>query len=146
MSRKWSTLAAVVTAVTLTATGLSFAADEDSPMHKLMEKVSANNNAIKKATRTTIAYKKAQKDLTKYADELIDLGKKSREIKEPAEKEKKPFAEWQTLSDDFIQKTVAFKGVVANAATTQEQAKKAYTPVAASCTACHNVFRVEDEK
>ena len=51
MSRKWTILAAVVTAVALTATGLSLAADEDSPMHKLMEKVNAKNNAIKKATR-----------------------------------------------------------------------------------------------
>ncbi len=144
MSRKWTTLAAVVTAVTLTATGLSLA-DEDSPLHKVMEKVNSKNNAIKKATRTAPAYKKAQKELSAYADELIVLGKESREMKSAAEKEKKPFAEWQKLSDDFIEKTGEFKTVVADASTTQEQAKKAYTPVAASCTACHNVFRKEDE-
>ena len=61
------------------------------------------------------------------------------------EVEKKPFAEWQKLSDDFIAKTEEYKGVVAKASTSQAEAKKAYTPVAASCTACHNVFRVEDE-
>ena len=144
MSRKWTTLAAVMTAVTLTATGLSLA-DEDSPLHKVMEQVNAKNNAIKKATRTLPAYKKAQKELAKYADELIELGKQSRDMKTAAEKEKKPFAEWQKLSDDFIAKTGEFKVVVANASTTQEQAKKAYSPVALSCTNCHNVFRKEDD-
>lgn len=142
--RKWTTLAAVVIAVTLTATGLSLA-DDDSPLHKLMEKVNAKNSAIKKATRTAPAYKKSQKDLAKYAEELNDLLKQAREMKSAAEKEKKPFAEWQKLSDDCIAKTGEFKVVVANASITQEQAKEAYKPVAASCTSCHNVFRKEDD-
>ena len=146
MSRKWTILAAVVTAVTLTATGLSLAADEDSPMHKLMEKVNAKNNAIKKATRTAVAYKKAQKDLAKHADELIELGKKAREMKEAAEKQKKPFAEWQKLMRRLHHQDRGVQGRRRQGRRpTQDQAKKAYTPVAASCTACHNVFRVEDE-
>ncbi len=145
MSRKWTILAAVVTAVTLTATGFSLA-DEDSPMHKLMEQVNAKSNAIKKATRTTVAYKKAQKDLAKHAEELIEYGKKFREMKDAAEKEKKPFAEWQKLTDDYIKKTEEFKALVSKPATTQDQAKKAFSgSVGASCTACHNVFRVEEE-
>lgn len=144
MTRKWLTLAAVVTAVTLTATGLSFADDDETPMGKLMEKVSASNNAIKKATRTAIAYKKGQKDVAKHAEELITLGKKARDMKDAAEAQKKPFAEWQKLSDDFIAKAEAFHKIAASSSTTQDVAKKAYTPVAASCTACHNVFRVEE--
>ena len=144
MSRKWTTLAAVVTAVTLTATGLSMA-DEDSPIHKLMEQVNAKNNAVKKATRTSVAYKKAQAELPKYAEELIDLVKKAREMKETSEKEKKPFAQWQMLCDDFLKRAEEFRGVVAKPATTQDQAKKAYMPVATSCTAFHTVFRIEDD-
>ncbi len=145
MSRKWTTLAAVVTAVTLTATGLSLAADEDSPMHKLMEKVNAKNNAIKKATRTPVAYKKAQKDLAKHADELIDLGKQSREHEESAEKEKKPFADWQKLCDDFVAKTEEYKDAVATRRADPGTGEEGVHPVAASCTACHDVFRKEDE-
>jgi cytochrome c556 len=145
MLRKWTILASVVTAVTLAVTGLSMGADEDSPLHKVMEKVNAKNNAIKKATRTPAAYKKAQKELAGYADELIDLGKQSREMKSAAEKEKKPVAEWEKLSDDFIAKTQEYKGIVAKSSTTQDQAKKAYSPVALSCTNCHTVFRKEDD-
>ena len=145
MSRKWTILASVVTAVTLMATGLSLAQDEDSPLHKLMEQVNTKNNAIKKATRTAVAYKKSQKDLAKYAEELIDLGKQARAITSAAEKEKKPVAEWQKLCDDFLAKTEEYKGIVSNASTTQDVAKKSYNPVALSCTNCHNVFRIEDE-
>lgn len=145
MLRKWLILGAVVTAMTLTVTGLSFA-DDDSPIHKLMEGVSAKTNAIKKATRTPVAYKKAHKDLVKHAEELIELGKKSREMKESAEKQKKPFAEWQKLTDDFLKKTEEFKTLVSESGTTQDAAKKSFAQVGATCTACHNVFRVEDEK
>jgi cytochrome c556 len=145
MPRKWTTLAAVVTAVTLTATGLSMAGDEDSPVHKLMEQVNAKSNVIKKAIRTSVSYKKAQQDVVKSVDELIVLGKKAREFKEPSEKQKKTFAEWQKLCDEFVKKTEEYKGIVANTSTTQEQAKKAFGMVNTSCTNCHTVFRVEDE-
>ena len=144
MSLKWTTLAAVVSAVTLSATGLALGDDENSPVHKLMTQVSAKDRAIKKVTKTAAGYKKGQKDLGKLADDLIDLGKQSRELKNSAEKEKKPFADWQKLCDDFVTKTEAFKGSVADASVTQEAAKKAYAPVAASCTNCHAVFRPEE--
>jgi cytochrome c556 len=145
MSRKWTIFAAVVsaTAVTLTACGLAVA-DEDSAIHKLMEQVNKKTTAIKKATRTAVAYKKGQKDLAKHAEELIDLAKKARDMKESSEKQKKPFAEWQKLTDDFIKKTGEFKDVVAKESTTQVEAKKAFTTVNASCNACHTVFRVEE--
>ena len=79
MPRKWLTLAAALAAVVLTVTGLSFA-DEDSPLHKLMEKVASKNNAIAKGVRTAVAYKKAQKDLPKLADELVEYGKEAPRI------------------------------------------------------------------
>jgi cytochrome c556 len=143
MPRKWTILAVMMTATTLGVSGLSFA-DDDSPLHKLMEKVGRESNAIKKTTRTGVAYKKGQKDLAKHAEELIDLGKKAREIKDAAEKQKKPLAEWQKLSDDFVKKTEEFKELISNSATTQEQAKKAFNGVSASCSACHTVFRVDE--
>jgi cytochrome c556 len=143
MARKWTTLAVAVTALCLTATGLSYA-DEDSPLHKLMEKVSAKNNAITKGTRTVAAYKKAQKDLASLADELVKLGKEARPIKDAADKQKKPVSEWTKLMDDFIQKSELLKTSLDKSTTTQQQAKTAHTAVKAACTNCHNVFRVDD--
>ncbi len=148
MRRKWTILAAVMFAVTLTATGVSLA-DEDSPIHKLMEKVGSKGTAIKKAIRTPVAYKKDREAVIKHAEDLIDLGKKAKDMKESAEKQKKEFSEWQKLCDDFIKKSTDFKEFAEKSGTTkddQEAAKKAYATVNASCTSCHNVFRVDDDK
>jgi cytochrome c556 len=146
MPRKWTIFAVMMTATALTlAAGLSLA-DEDSAMHKLMEQVNRKSNAIKKTVRTAVAYKKGQADLAKHAEELIVLGKKARDMKDSADKQKKPFTEWQKLSDDFIKKTEEFKDVVAKSSATQEQAKKAWSGVNGTCAACHTEFRVEDEK
>jgi cytochrome c556 len=146
MFRKWTILLAVMSAVTVAFAGISMADDEESPVHKLMEKVSSTGNAIKKATRTAVAYKKSQAELPKLAGEMIDLAKKAKEFKEPSEKQKKTYAEWQKLCDDWIKETEKFKDVVANPATKQEAAKKAYNTVNTTCTDCHKVFRVEDDE
>ncbi len=149
MMRKWTILTAVMCAVALTATGASLAQDESSPLHKLMEKVGSKHNAIKKATRTPVAFKKDKESIVKNADELIDLGKKAREMKNAAEKEKKPFAEWQKLCDDFVTKTTEFRDFASKtgtAKTDQEATKKAYAAVNTSCTACHEVFRKDEDK
>jgi len=149
MLRKWTILATVTTVVALMATGASVAQDENSPLHKLMEKVGSKSNAIKKAIRTPVAYKKDHEAVVKHADELIVLGKQARDMKEAAEKQKKTVDEWQKLCDDFIKKSTEFKEFAEKSGTTkndQEAAKKAYGAVNTSCTACHNVFRVEDDK
>lgn len=58
MLRKWMVLAAMMVSVSVLAAGLSMADDDESPVHKLMEKVGTKSNAIKKAIRTAPAYKK----------------------------------------------------------------------------------------
>ena len=146
MFRKWTILLAVMTAVAVTFAGISVADDEDSPAHKLMEKVSSTGNAIKKATRTAVAYKKSQAELPKLAEVMLDLAKKAKDMKEPAAKQKKSYAEWQKLCDDWIKETEKFKEVVAKPATKQDAAKKAYNTVNTTCTDCHKIFRVEDDE
>lgn len=145
MLRKWSTLAAAVTAVTLAATGLSFA-DEDSPLHKAMEKVTAKNNLITKGVRTPVAFKKMHKDVVAAAEELVKLGKSTRDDKESATKQKKSQAEWTKLMDDYIAKAEVLHTVASKGSTKkdQEDTKKAHTAVKATCASCHNVFRIED--
>jgi cytochrome c556 len=148
MLRKWTTIAVTLTAVLLTASGLSMADDEDSPLHKLMEKVNAKNNAITKGVRTQVLFKKAQarNELAKAAEELVKLGKEARDATEPAVKQKKSQAEWTKLMDAFIKKSEELHGLVSEPATKQGEAKKAHTAVKATCAACHEVFRVEDDK
>jgi cytochrome c556 len=147
MSRKWTILAAVMTAVVVTASGLTLAQDEDSPIHKIMEQVNSKSNAVKKVVRTAVAYKTGRKDIDKNAKSLIELAKKAREIKEPSEKQKRSFDEWQKLMDDFIKKTEEFKDLVAKPTTNQALAKKEFNgSVGAACTACHKVFRVDEDE
>jgi cytochrome c556 len=145
MWRKWTTLAVGMLAVFTLATGLSLA-DDESPLHKLMESVGKENTLIGKAVRTRVSYSKAdKKDVVKNAEELIELGKKARDMKEAAEKQKKPMVEWTNAMDDFLKKTGEFKTLMAKPNTTFEAAKKSYATVKASCSACHNTFKVEDE-
>jgi cytochrome c556 len=145
MSRKWTTLAVAMFAVSALLTGLSLA-DDESPLHQIMETVGKENAAIKKAIRTKVSYAKAdRKDISKHVDELLDLAKKAREIKSAAEKQKKPVEDWTKAVDDFLKKTEEFKGIMAKPSTTFEQAKKSFAPVTASCASCHTTFKVEDE-
>ena len=143
MVRKWMILGASLAVCTTLLAGFSMADDDDSPLHKLMEKVGKQNNAIKKATRTEVAYKKAVSDgsLAKVTDELIKLGKESRDFKEPAEVAKKTQEEWTKLVDDFVAKTEKFKGLIGkgDAASVKDSVKAINT----TCTACHDVFKKE---
>ena len=144
MQRKWMILVAGATAMVLTATGLSLADDDESPIHKLMEKVNVANNTITKAVRNAPAYKKAQKEVVTSVEELIKLGKEAREIKEPAEKQKKTHAEWTKLMDEYIKKAEELKVVASKPASTQPQVKTAHGLVKVSCSKCHDVFRVDE--
>jgi cytochrome c556 len=145
MWRKWTTLAVAMFAVSALVTGLSLA-DDESPLHQLMESVGKENAAIKKAIRTKVSYAKAdKKEISKHVDELLDLTKKARDIKSAAEKQKKPIGDWTKAVDDFTKKTEEFKVVMAKPSTTFEQAKKSFAPVTASCASCHTAFKVEED-
>ena len=145
MFRKTLVLAAVMSAVAVGFAGLSIAADEPS-LEKIMEKVQANNLILTKATRTKVAFAKDQKKIATAATDLAKLGKDSREFKGPAEKQKKSQAEWTKLVDDLVKKSEELADVAGKPSLTFEQAKKSYTAVKATCTNCHNVFRVDEEK
>src|SRR4051794_1239358 len=82
--------------------GLAVAADDESPTAKIMEKINVKHTALRKATRKETDFKKGVGTIPKNTEELVKLAKEAREIKDSAEKEKKPFAEWQKLMDDMI--------------------------------------------
>jgi cytochrome c556 len=149
MLRKWMMLA--ITSVTATAltVGISVAADEDSPLHKLMEQVNAKNLAITKGVRTAVAFKKAQKDVVTSAEDLTALAKKARDMGADAVKKAKDVKDgstkWNELMDSFASASDNLAKVAAKPSTTQVQAKEAHTAVKKTCTECHNVFRIEEE-
>jgi cytochrome c556 len=148
MHRKWMILAAVLVSVTAMTAGISFAADEDSPLYKLMEQVNKNNLVVTKGVRTAVAFKKAQKDVAVSAEELTKLAKQAREIKDAAKKAKDvPNAEgkWDELMDSFATASENLAKVAGKSGATQVQAKEAHTAVKKTCTECHNVFRIEED-
>ncbi len=140
MLRKFAVLAASL----FTMAGLAWAADEETPTGKLMEQIQNKTNAIRKVTRNAVEYKKGAASIAKNAEEVIKLSKEGREIKDSAEKEKKPFAEYQKLMDDMIKSTEELSKVTANAKSTQAQAKEAFTAYTKTCAACHAVFKKDE--
>ncbi|MDR3635409.1 MAG: cytochrome c [Isosphaeraceae bacterium] len=146
MQRKWFVLAGSMLAGLVVCAGITVA-DEDSPLHKLMEQVTAKNTVITKGTRTEPAYKKARKDVVKAAEELVKLAKQSKPMKDAVKKAKDvkdADAKWDAMMDDFIKASDELAKVVGNEASTQAQAKTAHAAVKKSCTPCHDVFRVEE--
>ena len=145
MNRKWTIPGAVMAAVALSVAGFSLADDDDSPIHKLMEKVNSKNAAINKAVRTPVAWAKDGKKAAANADELSKLFKEARELKDSAEKQKKPFDLWQKLMDVQIKETEEF-AELARKNPKQPEAKAAFEKVKKACADCHKDFRVEDDE
>jgi cytochrome c556 len=148
MLRKCMTLAAAMVAVTAATVGISMADDEDSPLHKLMEKVNAKNLAVTKGVRTDVAFKKSQKDVVDSAEELVKLSKQARDMGKDAVKKAKDVtdaaAKWNTLMDVFTATSENLAKVAGKSGAKQAEAKDAHTAVKKACTECHNVFRIEE--
>jgi cytochrome c556 len=146
MIRKWSVLGGTVAAVALLATGFSIAADdEDSPLHKVMEKVQSNNTVVLKGTRNAVMYKKSQGDVVKAAEELLKLAKEAKPLGDgPAKAQSKTVEEWTKLADGFVSEAEKFSTLMSKTDTKQADAKAAYKAVQKSCTECHTVFRIDE--
>ncbi|WP_435010020.1 cytochrome c [Tundrisphaera lichenicola] len=143
MLRKFAVLT-----VTLGLIGsLAFASDfddDESPTGKIMEKVSSKHNAIRKSIRTATEFKKSGSTISKNADEIVKLAKEARAIKDSAEKEKKPIAEWEKLMDDMIKSAEELSKVAAKEDVALADVKDAFTPYNKTCAACHAVFKSDE--
>jgi cytochrome c556 len=136
---------AVLSVALITVAGLAFAADDDeTPTGKLMEQINKKNNDLRKSTRNVAEYKKSGSSIPKTVEELNKLAKEARDLKEPAEKAKKPFADYQKLMDEMITSTQELTKVVEKKGSTQAQAKDAFTALGKTCTACHDVFKKDE--
>ena len=144
--KKYRVLVSSAAAVALMAGSLSFAADGEGKLHDVMEKVNKVNNAINKAVRTPVAYKKDTKAVTENAKELVKLAKDTVAGVDEAKNTKgvkDAEGQWKTLAADFLKVTEKLAEVAAK----EEHAatKDAHSAVKKSCSACHEVFRIEDE-
>ncbi len=153
MLRKWFVFAMSAAAlISIAGAGFSLAQDEENELEKLMEKVNKHSSAIKKGTRNLVNFKKSQKDIAKNAKELAALAKDSKTRKEAlnrAKNESDPQKKWNELSEAFISSSQKFSDVAGKAGADQaglDDTKKAWNAVNKSCTECHQVFRVDDEK
>lgn len=147
MPRKFAALAAAMLGVALTL-GLTGAtvADDEKPLEKHMETINAKTRAIKNATKTLAAWKKDGKSVVKNAEEISKLGKEARKEKGPAEEQKKTYGEWTKLMDDMIKASDDLAALASKTSTTQPQAKDAFNKLNKSCSDCHAVFRVDEDK
>lgn len=145
MTCKWSVMGGTVAAIAVLAAGFSVADDDDSPLHKVMEQVQKDNTTITKGVRNAVMYKKSQAEVLKAAEDLVKQGKDAKPLGDgPAKAQKKTVEDWNKLSDEFIKQADEFVSLLGKKDTDQAKAKEGYKSVSKSCTACHDVFRVDE--
>ncbi len=139
-----STAACAVALALLTAGG-SFAGDDEdkSPLAKMMKKIDVQTKLIREGTKSLTKFKKANngKDVAKAAAELAKFTKDFRDMKEPSEKMKKPFAKWTDLADRYDAAAKDMEKAANKGDFTASQ--KAWNPLFVSCSNCHGAFRPE---
>ena len=123
---------------------LAIAGDDDSPLHKSMEQVNAKNIFIVKNLKTPANFKKNQKEIAESAKALATLGKSVRDETEPAKEAKKSQKLWTDLMDAYVTEADLFATEVVKPDMTQAEAKKKFSAVAGTCTACHKEFRKDN--
>jgi cytochrome c556 len=148
MKRKWAVLAFTSVFSALAVTAISFADDDEkSPLHKVMEKVQADNSKITKGVRNAVMFKKSQKDVVAAAEDLVKQAKEAKPLDEGAKKTagvEKAAEKWASLSDDFIKEAEEFAKFVVKDDVKQEAAKDAYKKVSKTCGACHDIFKKDE--
>jgi cytochrome c556 len=133
----------------LAGASLSKAADDETPLGKIMEKVNKHDGAIKRGTRNKVAFAKSQKDVEKSAKELVKLAKEAKNLKDAAKKAKdvaNPEKKWDEYIDELVKTSEEFGKVAGKAGATFQDAKDSYVNVKKVCTNCHKDFRVDDTK
>ena len=103
----------------LVAPSFSRAADDESPLEKIMEKVNKHNSVIQKGVRNKIAFTKAQKDVENSAKELVKLAKEAKDMKDAAKKAKEvanPEKKWDEYIDELIKTSEELEKVAAKKA------------------------------
>jgi cytochrome c556 len=131
----------------LAGSGLSRAADDETPLGKVMEKVNKANSTITKGVRNKIAFAKQQKDVKKSAEEIIKLAKEAKKLDDAVKKAKdvaEPQKKWDSYIEELIKASEDLRDVVAKSDSTYQDAKESFNKVKKVCADCHKDFRVDE--
>jgi len=131
--------------VSIAVTGLAIG-DDESPLEKQMSEVNKKNTAIRKVTKTVATWKKDGKNVAADAERISELAKEAKKDKTAAEKVQKSQTDWEKFSDGMIKAADDLAAVSKKPDSTHAEAKSAFGALQKSCTECHAVFRVEDDK
>lgn len=132
----------------LVGPGLLKAADDETPLGKIMEKVNKHNSVITKGVRNKVAFTKAQKNVETSARELAKLAKEAKDMKDAAKKAKdvaNPEKKWDEYIDQLVKTSEELGKVAGKAGANFQDAKNAFTKVKSVCTDCHKDFRVDEK-
>ena len=149
MNRKWATLAVMTFLSAFVVAGFTLAQEEDeSPLHKIMEKVQSENGKITKGVRNAVMFKKSQKDVVTAAENLVKLAKEAKPLNDVAKENTEvedAVKKYEEFSANFTKEAEDFHKFVSGDNVDQKEAKAEYKKVTKTCTTCHDVFRIEDE-
>ena len=151
MNRKWLIFpvsAGILIVFGLAAgPGLLKAADDETPLGKVMEKVNKHNSTISKAVRNKVNFAKSRKDVVKSAKELVKLGKEAKPMTDAIKKAKAladPQKKWDEYMDEFVKASQKLSEVADNPDAEHATTKDAFKAVSSSCATCHKDFRIEE--
>ena len=133
----------------LVAPSFSRAADDESPLEKIMEKVNKHNSVIQKGVRNKVAFAKAQKDVETAPKNSSSSPRKPRTSKTPPRRPRKsptPKRSGTNTSTSSSRPREELGKVAGKKDATFQDAKDAFTKVKNVCTDCHKDFRVDEAK
>jgi len=151
MHRKWFGLAATLAlalGVGLTAFSFSYADDAETPLAAVMEKVQKQKTIITKGTRNKAMYAKSREDVEKAAKEWVKLSKEAKplnDVVKTAQGVDNAQAQWDHLMDVWEKEAGKLADIAGKADSEQKAAKDQLNTINKNCTACHQVFRIEED-
>lgn len=152
MDSKWFGLAATLAlglGVALSSFSFSHAADDgDASLHDIMEKVQKQKVIITKGVRNKAMYAKSREDVEKAAKEWVKLAKESKplnDVVKTATGVDNAQEKWDEMMDFWEKESQKLADLTGDPATEQRTAKNQLNTINRNCTACHQVFRIDED-
>lgn len=152
MNAKWFGLAATLAlglGVGLTSFSLSYAAqDGETPLGAVMEKVQKQKTVITKGTRNKAMYAKSREDVETAAKEWVKLAKEAKPMNDVVKTSQgvdNAQAKWDEMMDFWEKESEKLVEIAGKADSEQKAAKDQLNTINKNCTACHQVFRIEED-
>jgi len=145
---KWFGLAATLAlGLGLGLTAHSQTDDETTPLGAIMEKVQKQKTIITKGTRNKAMYAKSREDVEKAAKEWAKLAQEAKPLNDVVKSSQgveDAQAKWDEMMDFWEKESEKLAELVAKSDTEQRTAKDQLNTINRNCTACHQVFRIDE--